>query len=155
MSTNRLRLVVFQDGPNAWLARGLEHDITAEGHTIGCVLRAALRLVAAHTAFDLRHALEPLAAFPPSPQKYWNAFTAGTPIPLTQLGIVPAVEWDIQAAFATRLPWDVPMHREARGAFQATYRREPRRWDIDAEFATRLPSDASMRSEPRRMSPRG
>ena len=33
--TKRLRLVVFQDAPGRWHARGLEHDLSAEGSTIG------------------------------------------------------------------------------------------------------------------------
>jgi hypothetical protein len=102
MTEQRLRLVIFQDAPGVWLVRGLEHDLGAEAHTIGEAIRSALRLVEAHTAFDLRHDHRPLAAFPPAAQKYWNAFASGTPVPLTQFGVTPPLQWDVQAAFATR-----------------------------------------------------
>jgi len=99
----RLRLVVFQEEPGVWLVRGLEHDLGAEAHTIGQAIRAAMQFVQAHTAFDMRHDHLPLAAFPPAAQKYWNAYAAGTAVSLPQLGIAPQPDWQIEAAFATRL----------------------------------------------------
>src|SRR4026208_1545282 len=101
MTPKRLRLVIFPDAPGVWIVRGLEHDLGAEARTIGEAVRAAMRFVQAHTAFDIRHDHMPLAAFPPSPQKYWNAFNAGTSVPLDQLGIPSLAEWDIQLAFAS------------------------------------------------------
>ena len=101
MATKRLRLVIFPDAPGVWIARGLEHDLGAEARTIGEAVRKAMQFVQAHTDFDIRHDHLPLAAFPPSPQKYWNAFSAGTPLPLDQLGINRLPEWDIQLAFAS------------------------------------------------------
>ena len=108
MTERRLRFVIFLDGPGLWVARGLEHDLTAEAHTIGQALRSAARLVTAHADFDLRHHLEPLSAFPAAAQSYWNAYAAGTPVPLDQLGVAAPAGWEIQAAFATRLPLDRP-----------------------------------------------
>src|SRR5262245_18059125 len=84
----RLRLVVFQEAPGVWLARGLEHDVFAEARTVGAVVRAAVRLVEAQAAFDVRHHHAPLTAFRPAPQTYWNAFTSGSPLSLEQLGVV-------------------------------------------------------------------
>lgn len=101
MVTKRLRLVIFPHAPGVWIVRGLEHDLGAEARTIGEAVRAAMRFVEAHTAFDIRHDHMPLAAFPPSPQKYWNAFNSGTAVPLDQLGIPRMPEWDIQLAFAS------------------------------------------------------
>jgi len=98
----QLRLVIFQEMPGVWIVRGLEHDVGAEARTIGEALSAAMRFVEAHTAFDVRHDHLPLSAFPPSAQKYWNAYAAGTAFPLTG---GPA-GWEIHAAFATRLPTD-------------------------------------------------
>jgi hypothetical protein len=51
----------------------------------------------------MRHDHLPLAAFPPAAQKYWNAYAAGTAVSLPQLGIAPQPEWQIEAAFTTRL----------------------------------------------------
>src|SRR5436189_3888007 len=45
MTDQRLRLVIFQDEPGLWLARGLEHDLAAEGSTIGQAIRAVARIV--------------------------------------------------------------------------------------------------------------
>jgi hypothetical protein len=87
-----------------WLVRGIEHDLGAEARTIGEAVRAAVRFVEAHTAFDIRHDHLPLAAFPPAPQKYWNSFATGTAVPLTQLGVTEPPGWEIHAAFATRRP---------------------------------------------------
>ena len=100
----RLRLVIFQEAPGLWLVRGLEHDVVAEARTIGEVVRAVVRMVQAHTAFDIRHNHTPLCAFRPAPQDCWNAFAAGTPVSLTQLGVTPPPEWDICAAVAHRQP---------------------------------------------------
>lgn len=113
MTAQRLRLVIFQDEPGLWLARGLEHDLTAEGSTIGQAIRSIARFVQAHSEFDLRHNHLPLSAFPPAAQTYWNAYAAGTTVQLEPLGIVPPAGWEIQAAFATRLPGD-PRYRTAR-----------------------------------------
>jgi len=101
MTPKRLRLVIFPAAPGVWIVRGLEHDLGAEARTIGDAVKAAMRFVQAHTEFDIRHDHLPLAAFAPSPQKYWNAFTAGTSVPLDELGIPALAEWDIQLAFAS------------------------------------------------------
>ena len=115
MTAQRLRLVIFQDEPGLWLARGLEHDLAAEGSTISQAIRSVARLVQAHSEFDLRHDHRPLSAFPPAAQTYWNAYASGRSVPLAPLGIVPPEGWEIQAAFATRLPGDT-RHRAVRVA---------------------------------------
>lgn len=101
MRLKRLRLVIFPDAPGVWIVRGLEHDLGAEARTIGEAVKAAMRFVEAHTAFDVRHDHLPLAAFPPAPQKYWNAFASGTSVSLDQLGLPASFEWDVQLAFAS------------------------------------------------------
>jgi hypothetical protein len=106
MTAKRIRFVVFQDAPGWWTVRGLEHDLSAEARTIGQAVRSVMRLVQAHADFDVRHDHAPLSAFPPAAQSYWNAYAAGTPVSLMQLGIEAPAGWDMQAAFATRLPTD-------------------------------------------------
>jgi len=100
----RLRFVVVQDTPGVWLVRGLEHDVVVEGRSIGTAVREAIKFVRAHTAFDMRHDLMPLSAFPPAPPSYWQAYGAGTPLSLTQLGITPPDNWEICAVVAHRRP---------------------------------------------------
>jgi hypothetical protein len=107
----RLCLVLVQEAPGLWVARGLEHHIVAEGRTIGGALRAALGFIAAHTAFDMRHDHLPLSAFRPAPQSCWNAHSAGTPLSLPQLGIIAPAGWEICAAVAHRRPTDRWDHR--------------------------------------------
>jgi hypothetical protein len=105
-----------------WLVRGLEHDLGAEAATIGEAVRAAVRFVEAHTAFDLRHDHLPLAAFPPAPQKFWNAFATGTSVSLAQLGVPTPDGWDIVTACATRRPSE-ERRRPMRGQAAAGSRR--------------------------------
>lgn len=104
MTEQRIRLVIFQMAPASWIVRGLEHDIVAEGRTIGGAVRAAVRFIELQAAFDVRHSHPPLSVFPPASQRYWNAFAAGTPVPLEQLGVAGPRGWEVHAAFATRLP---------------------------------------------------
>jgi hypothetical protein len=104
MTDRRVRFVIFLDAPGVWVVRGLEHDLSAEAHTICQALRSITRLLLAHAESDMRQQLDPLSAFPPAAQGYWNAYAAGTPIPLEQLGVVAPTGWEIRAAFATRLP---------------------------------------------------
>lgn len=87
-----------------WLVRGLEHNVVVEGSTIGAAIRAAVNFVQAHTAFDKRHDLVPLSAFPPARPEFWNAYSAGTPLSLAQLGVTPPDDWEICAAVAHRRP---------------------------------------------------
>jgi hypothetical protein len=100
----RLGLVLYQEVPGLWVGRGIEHDITAEGRSIGEVVRALLQVVRAHSAFDTRHQRPPLSVFRPAPQAFWNAFSAGTPVPLSQLGVVAPPPWEISVAIAHYRP---------------------------------------------------
>jgi len=100
----RLRFVIVQDTPGVWLVRGLEHDVAVEGRSIGTAVRAAISFIEAHSAFDVRHDLVPLSAFPPAPPKFWQAYGAGTLLSLPQLGITAPDDWEICAAVAHRRP---------------------------------------------------
>lgn len=111
---NRLSLVVYQETPGVWVGRGIEHDLSAEGRSIGETVRAVLRMVQAHAALDARHDRAPLEAYRPAPQAYWNAFSAGTPLPLAQLGALPPAQWDISVAIARARPAETRAHAPAR-----------------------------------------
>ncbi len=120
MSTDqRLRLVIFQEVPGLWVVRGLEHDVAAEARSIGEAMRAVVRLIEAHSQFDLRHDRMPLAAFRPAPQTYWNAFRTGTPVSLAQFGIAMPLFWSVAVSVAHyrpsegRLPWPAPVQATA------------------------------------------
>jgi len=111
MTPRRIRLVIFQVAPASWVVRGLEHDIVAEGRTIGGAVRAAVRFIDAQTQFDRRHSHPPLSVFPPASQRYWNAYASGTEVPIEQLGVESPDEWELHAAFATRLPVEEHVRR--------------------------------------------
>ena len=81
MAPPRLRILVFPETHGTWTARGLEHDLAAEGRTIESAVDTLLRIARAHVAFDRRHNREPLSAFAPAPQLYWNAFVGATRLP--------------------------------------------------------------------------
>lgn len=87
-----------------WVGRGVEHDLSVEGRTIGETVRAILRFIDAHTRFDLRHDRPPLSAFRAAPQAFWNAFAGGTPVTLAQLGADPPDSWDVTVVIVSHRP---------------------------------------------------
>jgi hypothetical protein len=97
MSRCRFRLVVFPETRRTWIARGLDHDLSAEGPTIEAAVDTLLKIARAHIAFDLRHHREPLSGFAAAPRAYWEAFARGSalslPIQLDWLesGLAPQV----------------------------------------------------------------
>jgi hypothetical protein len=82
MAPCRLRILVFPEPHGTWTARGLEHDLAAEGRTIESAVDTLVKIVRAHIAYDRRHNREPLSAFAAAPQLYWNGFTRATPLPI-------------------------------------------------------------------------
>jgi len=81
MAPPRLRILVFPETHGTWTARGLEHDLAAEGRTVEAAVDTLLKIARAHVAYDRRHNREPLSAFAPAPRRYWAAFTAATRLP--------------------------------------------------------------------------
>lgn len=115
----RLRLVVFQEDEDRWMARGLEHDLEAEAATAGEAVRALLNLIEAHTAFDIRHDHAPLEAFQAAPRRCWNLYTSGRPVSLPDLGVSQPDRWHITAALAERQLTELdPQYRHARDNFR-------------------------------------
>jgi hypothetical protein len=78
MAPPRLRILVFPETHGTWTARGLEHDLAAEGRTVEAAVDTLLKIARAHVAYDRRHNREPLSAFAPAPQRYWTAFNGAT-----------------------------------------------------------------------------
>jgi hypothetical protein len=79
----RLRIVVYPETSRSWTARGLEHDLAAEGRSVEAAIDAVMKIALAHIAYDRRHDREPLSAFMAAPRLYWAAFHSGTPLPVT------------------------------------------------------------------------
>ena len=103
-SRRRLRFIVIQQSAGVWLVRGLEHSVEIEGRSIGVAMRAAVSFVDAHHESRVHHDLLPVATFPPAAPNYWQAYGAGTPLSLAQLGITPPADWDVSAAVAHGRP---------------------------------------------------
>lgn len=82
MSRYCFRLVVFPETQRTWIARGLDHDLSAEGPTIEAAVDTLLKIARAHIAFDLRHHREPLSGFAAAPRAYWAAFARGSALAL-------------------------------------------------------------------------
>jgi len=118
MPPSHLRIVVFPETRRTWTARGLDHDLAAEGRTVEAALDTLLKIARAHIAFDLRHHREPLSAFATAPPAYWNAFARGThlmvsvPLDWAEGGAPPL----ITATLVTRHPGLLPAGRIARTA---------------------------------------
>ena len=81
MSLRRLTILAFREPHGRWVARILEHDMSAEGRTREAAIEMVLRLARAHIAYDIRHNREPLSVFGPAPQVFWNTFEDATPLP--------------------------------------------------------------------------
>jgi hypothetical protein len=81
MALPRLRVLVFPETHGTWTARGLEHDLAAEGRTVEAAVDTLLKITRAHVAYDRRHNREPLSAFAPAPERYWTAFSGATRLP--------------------------------------------------------------------------
>jgi hypothetical protein len=81
-----LRILLYQDLPEIWVARSLEHDIAVEGSSIDEASEWLLRIILAHVEFDRRHGRPPLSAFPAAPRRYWNAFVDATTLRTVSCG---------------------------------------------------------------------
>jgi hypothetical protein len=79
----RLHVLLFENLPGIWVARGLEHDIAVEALSVRDACESLLQFVRAHIAFDKRHRLEPLASFPTAPSSCWYAFAKASPLDST------------------------------------------------------------------------
>jgi hypothetical protein len=76
MSFSNLRIVVFPETTKTWVARSLEHDLSASGRTADAAIDMLVKIVDAHVAYDIRHGHQPLGAFASAPRLYWQAFVA-------------------------------------------------------------------------------
>src|SRR5262249_45924697 len=112
-----LTILIFQE-PGGWVARGLEHDITAQGRSLSSALEMLLGILSAHAEFDRRHNRVPLSAFGPAPQVYRNAYARATPlaIPPHRLGGAPRPARRIVAAAADVHPLRSPLPARTRTA---------------------------------------
>lgn len=76
VSFSNLRIVVFPETTKTWVARSLEHDLSASGRTADAAIEMLMKIVDAHIAYDIRHGHQPLGAFASAPRLYWQAFVS-------------------------------------------------------------------------------
>ena len=84
MSYANLRVVVFPETTKTWVARSLEHDLSAAGRSADAAIELLMKMVDAHVAYDIRHGHQPLGAFASAPRLYWQAFVAAPKKELTR-----------------------------------------------------------------------
>jgi len=80
MALRRLTILTFREPHGRWVARTLEHDMSAEGRTRELAIDMVLRLARAHIAHDIRHKREPLSVFGPAPRLFWDTFHDSIPL---------------------------------------------------------------------------
>jgi hypothetical protein len=68
-----LRVLFTQEG-DLWAAQCIDHDIAAQGKTIGEAKQVFERTIIGQILRDIKDGREPLAAFPPAPKSYREKF---------------------------------------------------------------------------------
>ena len=83
-----LRIVVYAEPHDRWIAQAIECDLSASGSTRDAALDTLIKLVEVHVAFDARRGTDPLSRFAPAPPPSWNRFAAAAaaqdPLELTR-----------------------------------------------------------------------
>jgi hypothetical protein len=80
-----LRVLIIQQG-DLWAAQCIDHDIVAQGKSIKDAKQAFERTVIGQILHDLENHREPLAAFPPAPQKLQELFDKVADVTLADKG---------------------------------------------------------------------
>lgn len=75
-----LRILVIQQLRGLWVARGLEHDISAENRSMERAIDAVVGIAQAHSNFDRRHGRVALSSLPAAPRWCWTAYQHATPL---------------------------------------------------------------------------
>lgn len=69
-----LRVLLLQQEDGLWAAQCIDHDIVAQGSSIGEAKKAFERTVIGQIMFDFENNRPPLAAFPPAPARLREIF---------------------------------------------------------------------------------
>ena len=81
-----LRVLLLQQRDGLWAAQCIDHDIVAQGNSIGDAKRAFERTVVGQILFDLQHQRAPLAAFPPASARLRELFERAEELALADKG---------------------------------------------------------------------
>lgn len=86
-----LRVLLYRDGSERWIAQALERDMSAHGPTAYAALAAVQLVLQTHINFDTRLQRIPLSRLRPAPQAYWRAYEGAEPLPLlNETSMTPA-----------------------------------------------------------------
>ena len=93
-----LRVLIYQQDDGLWAAQCIDHDIVAQGNSIRAAKRAFERTIVGQILFDFKNGRQPLAQFPPAPQKIQDIFEKAGDITLDDKGPIE-LPVDTPAAF--------------------------------------------------------
>lgn len=87
-----LRVLLLQQEDGLWAAQCIDHDIVAQGNSIGEAKRAFERTVVGQILFDFQNGRSPLAQFPPASPKLREIFEKAGELALADKGPIKLPE---------------------------------------------------------------
>jgi|GEM_PF-7084240 len=81
-----LRVLLLQQDDGLWAAQCIDHDIVAQGNSIGEAKRAFERTVVGQILFDFKNGRAPLATFSPAPLRLQEMFDRAADLALADKG---------------------------------------------------------------------
>jgi hypothetical protein len=94
-----LRVLLLQQDDGLWAAQCIDHDIVAQGNSIGEAKRAFERTVIGQILFDFKNGRRPLATFPPAPSSLREIFEKAGELALADKGPIKLPEGAVPEAF--------------------------------------------------------
>jgi len=76
----RLRVLLFRQADDVWVAQVLEHDMAAHGPNEYAALAAVQLVLQAHVNFDTRLQRPPLSRLQAAPAEFWDAYNHAEPL---------------------------------------------------------------------------
>lgn len=98
-----LRVLLLQQDDGLWAAQCIDHDIVAQGNSIGEAKRAFERTVVGQILFDYQNGRDPLAAFPPASPDLREIFENAGELTLADKGPIKLPEGTPQAFICNQI----------------------------------------------------
>ncbi len=87
-----LRVLLLQQRDGLWAAQCVDHDIVAQGNSVGEAKRAFERTVMGQILFDFKNGRAPLATFPPASSELREMFERAEDLALADKGPIKLPE---------------------------------------------------------------
>jgi hypothetical protein len=87
-----LRVLLLQQEDGLWAAQCVDHDIVAQGHSIGEAKRAFERTIVGQILFDFQNNRLPLSTFPPASSELQEIFEKAEELALADKGPIKLPE---------------------------------------------------------------